>query len=123
MATLVIIARVLIQRNRITSQRSVWRRTRRMILQLMPLSIVFLLAWLPSVICFVITLFQPDPVLSSFYANFLSYYQYASSLFCPFVCLLGLPEVRQKIKNIAQHNTVGATHANQHRSATNGGTH
>lgn len=127
---MVIIIRVVIQRQRITSQRSVWRRTRRMFFQLIPLSIVFLLAWLPSVICFVITLFQPNPVLFSFYANILSYYQYVSSLFCPFVCLLSLPEVRQKLKDFrrihpkTQISTAGNTHTNQHhRSATHGGTH
>ncbi|UJR29218.1 hypothetical protein I4U23_010432 [Adineta vaga] len=101
-ATSLIIIRVLIQKRRVTTQRSVWNRSRRVIVQLVALSALFILVWLPCVICFVITLFTSAPFLSSLYSAYLSYYQYLSSLLCPFVCLAGLPEVRRALRRTNQ---------------------
>jgi hypothetical protein len=102
LATLVIIIRLLLQKRRATTQRSIWNRSRRLILQLMALSALYILVWLPCVICFVITLFKPVPFLSSLYSAYLSYFQYFSSLLCPFVCLLGMPEIRRALRNSTQ---------------------
>ncbi len=89
----------MIQKRRAQTQRSIWNRSRRIIVQLVALSALYMLVWLPCVICFVITLFTVAPLLSSLYFTYLSYYQYLSSLFCPFVCLAGFPEVRHAMKN------------------------
>jgi len=99
LATWIIIIRVLIQRRRVTTQRTVWQRSRRLIIQLVSLSTLYMIVWLPCVICFVITLFTPVPFLSAFYSAYLSYYQYISCLLCPFVCLLGSSEIREALKN------------------------
>lgn len=99
LATWIIIIRVLIQKRRITTQRTVWQRSRRIIIQLISLSALYMIVWLPCVICFVITLFTPVQFLTDFYSAYLSYYQYISSLLCPFACLLGSPEIRQALKN------------------------
>ena len=98
-ATWIIIIRVLIQRGRINTQRTVWQRSRRIIIQLISLSALYMIVWLPCVICFVITLFTPVPFLTAFYSAYLSYYQYISSLLCPFICLLGSPEIRHALRN------------------------
>lgn len=98
LVNVIIIARVLYQRARVQSQRTIWYRSRRIILQLMPLSSLFLLVWLPCVICFVIPLFTPNAFLTALYSNYLSYYQYISSLLCPFACLISLPEVHPKLQ-------------------------
>ncbi len=98
-ATWIIIIRVLIQRRRVTTQRTVWQRSHRLIIQLVSLSMLYMIVWLPCVICFVITLFTPVPFLSAFYSAYLSYYQYISCLLCPFVCLLGSSEIREALKN------------------------
>jgi hypothetical protein len=99
LATWIIIIRVLIQRRRAAAQRTAWQRSRRLIKQLVSLSALYMIVWLPCVICFVITLFTPVPFLSAFYSAYLSYYQYISSLLCPFVCLLGSSEIREALKN------------------------
>lgn len=98
LATLIIIGRVLLQKRRVTSQRSVWNRSRRIIVQLISLSTLYTVVWLPCMICFVITIFTPVPFLSALNSAYLSYYQYGSSLLCPLVCLLGLPELRNKLR-------------------------
>jgi hypothetical protein len=90
------------QKRRAASQRSVWHRSRRIIVQLISLSTLYTLVWLPCVLCFVATIFTSRPWLSAFYGNYLSYYQYLSSLTCPFVCLLGLPEIRRTLTGAEQ---------------------
>ena len=52
----------------------------------------------PCVICSVITIFTPVPFISALNSAYLSYYQYLASLLCPLVCLLGLPELRDKLR-------------------------
>jgi hypothetical protein len=99
LATWIIIIRILIQKHRATTQRTVWQRSRRIIIQLLALSALYMIVWLPCVICFVITLFTPVPFLAAFYSAYLSYYQYLSSLLCPFACLLGSSEIREGIRN------------------------
>ncbi|CAF1363136.1 unnamed protein product [Adineta steineri] len=124
LATSLIITRVLIQKCRATTQRSIWNRSRRIIIQLVALSTLYMLVWVPCVICFVITLFRSVPILSSLYSSYLSYYQYLSSLLCPFVCLAGLPEVRRALNNIKPLNKqivhdirqVAENIKNQHRN-------
>ena len=98
LATLIIIVRVLLQRRRVTSQRSAWNRSRRIIIQLISLSTLYTIVWLPCVICSVITIFTPVPFISALNSSYLSYYQYLASLLCPLVCLLGLPEIRDKLR-------------------------
>lgn len=102
LATSIIIIRVVIQKRRAATQRTVWQRSRRIIIQLLALSALYLVVWLPCVICFVITLFTSAPFLSALYPAYLSYYQYLSSLLCPFVCLAGLPEVRLAMRSAIQ---------------------
>jgi hypothetical protein len=99
LATWIIIVRVLIQKRRVTAQRTVWQRSRRIIMQLIVLSALYMIVWLPCVICFVITLFTPVPFLSALYSAYLSYCQYISCLLCPFACLLGSSEIREAIRN------------------------
>ncbi|CAF1199867.1 unnamed protein product [Adineta steineri] len=97
--TWIIIIRVLIQKQRVNSQRTVWQRSRRIIMQLIVLSALYMIVWLPCVICFVITLFTPVPFLTALYGAYLSYYQYIACLLCPFACLLGSSEIRQVMRN------------------------
>ncbi|CAF1188278.1 unnamed protein product [Rotaria sp. Silwood1] len=97
-ATCIIIIRVLFQNRRTGAQRTVWQRRRRIVMQLVALSTLYMIVWAPCVICFVITLFTPVPFLSAFYSAYLSYYQYISCLLCPFACLLGSSDIREAFK-------------------------
>ncbi|CAF2673018.1 unnamed protein product [Rotaria sp. Silwood2] len=98
LTTLIIIIRLLFQNRRTGAQRTVWQRRRRIVMQLVALSALYMIVWSPCVICFVITLFIPVPFLSAFYSAYLSYYQYMSCLLCPFACLLGSSEIREAFK-------------------------
>jgi len=61
-----------------------------------------MLVRLPYAIYFLITLFKPIPFLLSLCSVYLSYYQYLPSMFCPFICLMGLSEIRHALKNATQ---------------------
>jgi hypothetical protein len=98
-ATTILIVRVLFQKRRV-GQRGIWRRNRRMIIQLASISIMYIIVWIPSVVCSVVLLFVPNQNFFAFSTNVLSYFQYLSCLLCPFMSLIGLPEVRGSIKQI-----------------------
>ena len=97
-ATWAIIIRVIIQQRRSHAQRTVWQRSHRLIIQLVSLSALYMLVWIPCDICFVITLFTPVPFLTALYSAYLSYYQYIACLLCPFACLLGSADLRQTLR-------------------------
>ncbi|CAF3816814.1 unnamed protein product [Adineta steineri] len=62
-ATSLLIVRVLIQKRRV-NQREIWRRNRKMVVQLASISIMYMIIWIPSVICFVVPLIVPSPLSS-----------------------------------------------------------
>ncbi len=81
-------------------QRDIWRRNRKMVIQLASISIMYVVVWIPSVVCFVVPLIVPDPYALELGTAILNYIQYVSCLLCPFMCLIGLPEIRDSIKKI-----------------------
>ena len=97
MATTVLIVRVLLQKQRV-GQRAIWRRNRKMVVQLASISVMYIIVWIPSVVCFVIPLIVPSPFTLELATGVLNYFQYVSYLCCPFMCLVGLPEIRELIK-------------------------
>lgn len=110
LATWTIIIRVLIQRSYANVQRTAWQRSRRVIIQIFPLSALYTIVWMPCVICFVIPLFTPVPFLTAFYSAYLSYYQYFTCLLCPFACLLGSTDLRQHRRVQPTVRTMEANH-------------
>ncbi|CAF1287391.1 unnamed protein product [Adineta steineri] len=98
-ATALLIVRVLIQKRRV-NQREIWRRNRKMVVQLASISIMYMIIWIPSVICFVVPLIVPSPLSSQVAAGLLNYFQYLSCLLCPFMCLVVLPEIRSSFKQM-----------------------
>jgi len=98
-ATTALIIRVFIQKRRV-AQRDMWRRNRRMAVQLASVSIMYIVVWISSVVCFVIPLIVPNPFALELATAVLNYVQYLSCLLCPFMCLIGLPEIRESIKKI-----------------------
>jgi hypothetical protein len=98
-ATTALIVRVFIQKRRV-AQRDMWRRNRRMAVQLASVSIMYIVVWISSVVCFVIPLIVPNPFALELATAVLNYVQYLSCLLCPFMCLIGLPEIRESIKKI-----------------------
>ncbi len=105
-ATTVLIVRVIVQKRRV-GQRAMWRRNRKMVLQLSSVSIMYIVVWIPNILCYLISLLFTVPSAADLSADVLIYFEYITSLLCPFMCLVGLPEVRQSIKQIfTRFNTV-----------------
>ena len=98
-ATTIIIVRVLLQKRRV-GQREIWRRNRKLVIQLASISIMYIVVWIPSVVCFIVPLIVPSPLSSQLTTGILNYSQYMSVLLCPFMCLIGLPEIRHSLKQM-----------------------
>jgi len=105
-ATTVLIVRVIVQKRRV-GQREIWQRNRKMVLQLSSVSIMYIIVWIPNILCYLMSLLFTVPFAADLSADVLIYFEYITSLLCPFMCLVGLPEVRQSIKQIfTRFNTV-----------------
>jgi len=102
----VLIGRVIVQKRRV-GQRAIWQRNRKMVLQLSSISIMYIIVWIPSILCYLIALIFQIAFAFDLASNVFIYFKYLTSLLCPFMCLVGLPEVLQSIKQIfTQFNTV-----------------
>ncbi len=97
--TTVLIVRILFQKRRV-GQREIWRRNRKLVAQLASVSIMYIIIWIPNVVCFVVPLIVPCPLASEVAVAYLNYLQYMSCLLCPFMSLIGLPEIRNSIKQM-----------------------
>jgi len=102
----VLIGRVIVQKRRV-GQRAIWQRNRKMVLQLSSISIMYIIVWIPSILCYLIALIFQIAFAFDLASNVFIYFKYLTSLLCPFMCLVGLPEVLQSIKQIfTRFNTV-----------------
>ncbi|CAF0809756.1 unnamed protein product [Adineta steineri] len=104
-ATIILIVRVLLQKRRV-GQRAIWQRNRKMVLQLASVSLMYIIVWIPIIVGFVIPLIIPNAFILQLSSAVFIYFEYISFLFCPFMCLTGLPEIRQSIKNIFIRNNI-----------------
>ncbi|CAM4778043.1 unnamed protein product [Rotaria magnacalcarata] len=98
LATLIIIIRILWQHQRSGAHRTIRQCRRQIIIQLIPLSALYIIVWLSCVICFVITFFTSAPFLTAFYSAHLCYFQYIGCVLCPFVYLFGSSDIREVFK-------------------------
>ncbi|CAF4270181.1 unnamed protein product, partial [Adineta steineri] len=88
-------------------QRAIWQRNRKMVIQLASLSTMYIAVWIPDIISYVIPIIVPNPLALDLASNVFCYFEYLAALLCPFVCLVGLPEVRQSIHQIfIRFNTI-----------------
>ncbi|CAF4116427.1 unnamed protein product, partial [Adineta steineri] len=111
-ATMILIIRVILQKHRI-GQRAIWQRNRKMVIQLASLSTMYIAVWIPDIISYVIPIIVSNPLALDLASNVFCYFEYLAALLCPFVCLVGLPEVRQSIRQIfIRFNTVQPTFQN-----------
>lgn len=95
LANLFLLIRVLLQKHRMKQQRK-WKKNRHLVIQLLSIVIVHNLIWLPIIICLLHTLFAPavDQVLIDLSVNLFTYSIYVVIMICPFVAMMGLPDVR-----------------------------
>ncbi|CAF1039241.1 unnamed protein product [Rotaria sp. Silwood1] len=74
------------------------RRNRRMIAQLLAISLMCLIAWMPWVVIIIAQNFF-DPSFGTWFITYILHYlPYLTSSVSPFLALIGLPEVRQGLK-------------------------
>ncbi|CAF3646485.1 unnamed protein product [Adineta steineri] len=105
-ATMILIIRIIVQKHRV-GQRAIWQRNRKMVIQLAALSTMYIAVWIPDIISFVIPIIVPNPLALDLASNVFCYFEYFAALLCPFACLVGLPEVRQSMRQIfIRFNTI-----------------
>lgn len=94
-----LLGRILYQKKRVR-QPIRWRKHRKMAIQLLSISVLYLVLYIPDILLdFVYLCGISKDVGASFllYANFFSYY---GNLLLPFVCAGSLPNLKRKIKRI-----------------------
>ncbi|CAF4039839.1 unnamed protein product [Adineta steineri] len=105
-ATMILIIRIIVQKHRV-GQRAIWQRNRKMVIQLASLSTMYIAVWIPDIISFVLPIIVPNPLALDLASNVFCYFEYFAALLCPFACLVGLPEVRQSMRQIfIRFNTI-----------------
>jgi len=104
-ANLILIIRVIHSMKRVRREQALtWKRQRKLTRQLLTLSLLYIAGWAPSTcVSIVQTLAQPN--LFDDYPQ-LKYCYYLTYFVCPlqpFVCLIGLPDLRKKFKRKFKH--------------------
>ena len=102
LANFALIIRVIRSMRKIRRRQSLtWKRQRKLALQLLALSNLYVLGWAPSTILSILQSFARPTILEDIpqldYFNFLTYFV------CPlqsFICLLGLPELIKSVKGV-----------------------
>jgi hypothetical protein len=93
-ASIALLSRVITQKHRM-QQHQMWRKNRRLVIQLLYIVILHNIIWLPIVICSSIMLFSTvsQPILVDLSINILPNGVYVVILLCPFISLMSLPEL------------------------------
>ena len=94
--TLVLLVRVTHQK-RAMRQANTWRKSRLMYIQLLSVSILYSVVWIPFVIISLIRLFYDPFFLQDAILLIMNYCLYICPLASPLIALVGLPEVRRYI--------------------------
>lgn len=97
--SLLLLIRVICQKHQLR-QPIQWRKYRKMTIQLLSFSSLYLVFSLPLVIVFFFRIYgEPSPMIADAFdvTNFMSYF---TSLFLPAVCSIAIPELRLKLRRI-----------------------
>ncbi|CAF1433507.1 unnamed protein product [Rotaria sp. Silwood1] len=81
------------------------KKNRRMILQLLAISLMALINWMPWVVIILIQDFYDPSFGEQFINNVVYYLPYFTSFASPFLALIGLPEIREELKKIIGQST------------------
>ncbi|CAF2842356.1 unnamed protein product [Rotaria sp. Silwood2] len=98
---LLMIGRVVILKRKVATSVSVsntLKRNHRMIIQLLAISLMCLIAWMPWIVIIIAQNFF-DPSFGTWFITYILHYlPYLTSSVSPFLALIGLPEIRQRLK-------------------------
>ncbi|CAF0948554.1 unnamed protein product [Adineta ricciae] len=99
--SLALLARVWYSKYRV-SQRMQWKNYRKMTIQLVSITGIYLIIVFPSMVLYTMdTVGVLDPSAYDFY-NISYYCSYFTTLLNPFVCVIALPELRSKLQRVFQ---------------------
>lgn len=94
---LLIIIRVTYLRKRMI-QRNIWKKNKKMVFQLLSLTSVLCIAWMPSTITSVISAIYPTKILTELYSNWmLIAFIYFAVLCAPVTSSMAMPELKNEI--------------------------
>ncbi|CAF1315888.1 unnamed protein product [Adineta steineri] len=112
LANITLIVRVFIQKRR-AQQAHTWGQQRRMMLQLLCLSGLYTVGWLPSLLVEVIQILRDPTFLADVQTYYFGDLVYTLYLFFPWICLGFFPELVKWIKKLCRRrparNVVGTT--------------
>jgi hypothetical protein len=101
-ANILLLIRVLRQKYRMRQQH-MWKKHRRLLIQLLSIVILHNSVWFPVIICLLIIQFSPVslPTLIDITINRFPFGYYMVVMLCPFISLIGLPELWPRVFNNA----------------------
>jgi len=99
LANFILIIRVIFRSNRLIDNIERTKKNRKMTLQLLIVSALFLIFWLPIAITGLIQQFFSPTFLIDIQFNIFFYLIYFIQLFLPFICLISLSELKKMIKD------------------------
>ena len=97
--SLILIVRVIHQKYKMRGGRT-WRTTRKLTIQLLTISFLFLAIYLPLIIFGLIRIWFDPYFLLLFTMDYYAYTVYLVPLLIPFVCLISLPEVVKELTKL-----------------------
>jgi hypothetical protein len=93
-----LVVQVLVLKRRM-KQQHVWRRNKRLIIQLLCISSLYISVWIPIIVAVNLLIYQPNLTqVLALYNSYLAFSTYLVPIFCPFVSLIGVPELRKAMK-------------------------
>jgi hypothetical protein len=119
-ANIMLLIRVLRQKHRMRQQH-MWKKNRRLVIQLLSIVILHNIVWFPVIICLLIIQFSPVslPIIIDITINRFPFGYYMVVMLCPFVSLIGLPELWPNFFNNAirptTNNLIVPIMIDQHR--------
>ncbi|CAF3254504.1 unnamed protein product [Rotaria sp. Silwood2] len=112
-ASISLFIRVLWQKRSMQLQAYKWKRDRKMTLQLLSITLLYLILWMPLNMALVINVFWLPDFLIEEQVNYIYLMPFIVQLLYPFIALLSYPELWRKNRRILL-NTVTAYHTVQH---------
>ncbi|UJR24708.1 hypothetical protein I4U23_006082 [Adineta vaga] len=118
---IILIIRHFIQRHRMkkailtAAGRQQWGRSVRLALQLLAIGMAYIIAWIPYSIIVLIQMFQNSERLAYILSTVFVYLPYLQSLILPFLCMLFIPDVKQKFFALPIFSCLNKTGRRQNR--------
>ncbi|CAF1053419.1 unnamed protein product [Adineta ricciae] len=118
---IILIIRHFIQRHRMkkailtAAGRQQWTRSAKLALQLLAIGMAYIIAWIPYSIIVLIQMFQNSERLAYILSTVFVYLPYLQSLILPYLCMLFIPDIKQKFFALQIFSCFGRIQRHQNR--------